>query len=160
MIKNPKFIAWLRFTIISLLTLFLCLQNSNDSSHLTTEVCGIVQSALYAVNIQTEYTPLFYLLIRKSGHFLVFAILSANCYRAFSVSTKYHESTKKWSIVISIIIAILTEYMQLFLSGREAKVYDVIIDALGIIIGVFITSKLNKQQAKSIFNHSRKIKTA
>jgi hypothetical protein len=62
-------------------------------------------------------------IIVKIGHFIGFAIFDLLIFNW----TRNH----KWSLVLSISFAVLTEILQLFF-GRDGRLYDVIIDSLGV----------------------------
>ena len=159
MIKSHKSFMWSCFVIILMLTLFLCWQNSSDSTLLTVEACGVVRIVLSAVNIQTEYSPIFHILTRKIGHLLIFVILSISCYGAFGTSIRSRKSVIVWSLICGIVIAVMAEYMQQFFGNREARIYDAIINVCGIMIGNYIAFKL-LPHFKSKHKSPRKYKTA
>jgi len=71
---------------------------------------------------------------KKSAHFIEYGILSILIYRA----TK----NLKLSIILSILYAASDEFHQSFVPGREPRVRDVIIDAVGSVTGVLIWNKL------------------
>ncbi|HEY2421750.1 MAG TPA: VanZ family protein [Neobacillus sp.] len=72
----------------------------------------------------------------KLGHFIGFAILD---FLIFNVWRNH-----KAAASISIIFAFLTEFLQLFF-GRDGRLYDVIIDTLGVV-SVYLLLKLNNTQ--------------
>jgi len=68
----------------------------------------------------------------KSGHFIGFAILD---FLIFSL-LKSH----KYSIGIALVFAFITEFFQLF-CGRDGRLYDLVIDSLGIFSVYFLTKR-------------------
>jgi hypothetical protein len=74
-------------------------------------------------NIHTHF------IMVKLGHFLGFAVLDLLLFNW----TKSH----KWSLMISIFFALLTEILQLFF-GRDGRLYDLMIDSLGAIAVYFL----------------------
>lgn len=68
----------------------------------------------------------------KLGHFIGFAIMDLLLLNWL----KKH----KYSIVISITFALLTEFLQLFF-GRDGRFYDLLIDSLGVLTVFFILRK-------------------
>jgi hypothetical protein len=72
--------------------------------------------------------------IVKTGHFIGFAI--------FDFLLFNWKKDHKAAIVIAFVFALTTEVLQLFL-GRDGRLYDVIIDSLGIIT-VYFLLKFNK----------------
>lgn len=87
--------------------------------------------------------------VKKTGHVLLFGILSLLTYRALRIN----KVVKKNAAIISILVATLygatDEYHQLFTTGRESRMRDVFIDAMGAIfvIGILyiIPSKISKK---------------
>ena len=76
----------------------------------------------------------------KSGHFIGFAILD---FLIFSL-LKSH----KYSIGIALVFAFITEFFQLFF-GRDGRLYDLVIDSLGIFSVYFFTKRfLSKLKAR------------
>ncbi|MFK9089931.1 VanZ family protein [Bacillus salipaludis] len=69
----------------------------------------------------------------KLGHFIGFAIMDVLLFKLLR--------SHKYSIGISIIFAFLTEFLQLFF-GRDGRLYDLIIDSLGVLTVFFILKKL------------------
>jgi VanZ family protein len=73
------------------------------------------------------------LIFRKIGHMLEFGILTWLAYRA--------RPSFRWAGAFSLFYAITDEYHQTFVFGREGTVRDVIIDAIGIAIAIFLLWK-------------------
>ncbi|MEH6957389.1 VanZ family protein [Neobacillus drentensis] len=65
----------------------------------------------------------------KFGHFIGFAIMDILLFNLLR--------SHKYSIVLSIIFAFLTEFLQLFF-GRDGRFYDLAIDSFGIISVYFL----------------------
>jgi VanZ family protein len=72
-------------------------------------------------------------LIVKIGHFLGFAIMDLLIFNLL----KNH----KYSIAIAIIFAFITEFLQMFF-GRDGRLYDLIIDSLGVLSVFLILKKI------------------
>ncbi|MBM7651837.1 VanZ family protein [Neobacillus cucumis] len=78
----------------------------------------------------------------KSGHFIGFGIMDLLLFSFI----KNH----KYSVIIALIFAFITEFFQLFF-GRDGRLYDLIIDSLGIFSVYYLTKKLsslNKAEMK------------
>lgn len=74
-----------------------------------------------------------YFVIIKLGHFTGFAIMDLLLFRLL----RKHS----WSIAISFLFALSTEILQLFF-GRDGRLYDLIIDSLGILtVYLFLKSR-------------------
>lgn len=85
-------------------------------------------------------------MIRKSAHafeFLVLALLLA------WVLTEYHFNS--WKLVILTLIgvclyAVSDEFHQLFVEGRSARLFDILVDCVGGIVGVFLFQILKNRE--------------
>ncbi|KLT18608.1 membrane protein [Neobacillus vireti] len=69
----------------------------------------------------------------KLGHFIGFAVLD---FLLFNLIKRH-----KYSVCISIAFAFLTEILQLFF-GRDGRLYDIMIDSLGVLSVFFILKRL------------------
>ncbi|WP_141432848.1 VanZ family protein [Bacillus sp. 03113] len=101
-----------------------------------------LQSVTFKWNTSPDYASFFhflditkihrYFVFVKVGHFIGFAILDLLLFN-------WLQNHKK-SIFISITFAFLTEFFQFYL-GRDGRLYDLIIDSLGVIT-VFLLIKI------------------
>ena len=138
---NTKLKRWLHAIIVMIITLFLCWQNSSDSTKITTETCQVVQKLLSSLGIKIEFNIILYYLVRKAGHCLVFAVLSLRLYLAFDTSLRLPKDVIVATILVGISTAILTEYAQLYFDGRTANFIDATINIVGITLGILAAKK-------------------
>ena len=135
---------WL-LTIAWIIVIFsLSNQNSNESSSLSHLILNIFNE-LFNTTIQDDSA------IRMVAHSSEFALLTLLSYIALSSTNKisnrtsYAESPVKlmrsdnemniiFTLWFSVINAIVDEYHQLFVSGRDGTILDVMIDLIGIVI--------------------------
>lgn len=88
--------------------------------------------------------------IRKSAHFIEYALLS------FLIAFHLWACNKKayiifiLAIILSFLYASLDEYHQLFVPGRSGQIKDVLIDTSGAVLGSLVFTRLI-----NIFNHFR-----
>jgi len=75
-------------------------------------------------------------IIRKLAHLTEFTILGGVLYVVLRRYIEYGTVVK--TIVVGIVIASLDEFIQLFSPGRNSQVFDVLIDTIGIIIGILV----------------------
>lgn len=75
-------------------------------------------------------------LIRKAAHITEYFILFMLLYYAFKKA--FYKNLKIKAAIITILYACTDEFHQLFIPGREGKVRDVLIDSIGVFIGVFL----------------------
>jgi len=76
--------------------------------------------------------------LRKMAHAAEFGVLSLLLLRAIG-----KKSTGAWLVaaVISILYAVTDEVHQRFVPGREGNVWDVVIDSLGVCIGLLVVRR-------------------
>lgn len=75
-------------------------------------------------------------IIRKLAHLTEFTILGGVLYVVLRRYIEYGTVVK--TIVVGIVIASLDEFIQLFSLGRSFQLFDVLIDTVGIIIGISV----------------------
>ena len=125
--------------IIWMIVIFsLSNQNSNDTNYTTNVICKIL-------NINSD-SEMVFLLIRKLAHiteYLILSFLICNMFSSFNV-----KNILLYSLLICIIYACTDEFHQLFISGRNGQVIDILIDTFGSIIGLLVYKLKNR-----IFNY-------
>jgi len=77
-------------------------------------------------------------LIRKYAHGVVYLVLGMLVMNAFAVSGIRGCKAFIFSLIFCLIYAASDEIHQLFVPGRGAKETDVLIDALGAVIGMLV----------------------
>ena len=75
-------------------------------------------------------------IIRKLAHLTEFTILGGVLYVVLRRYIEYGTVAK--TIGVGIVIASLDEFIQLFSLGRSSQLSDVLIDTVGIIIGISV----------------------
>ena len=75
-------------------------------------------------------------IVRKLAHLTEFTILGGVLYVVLRRYIEYGTVVK--TIGVGIVIACLDEFIQLFSPGRNSQVFDVLIDTIGIIIGILV----------------------
>ena len=75
-------------------------------------------------------------IVRKLAHLTEFTILGGILYVVLRRYIEYGTVVK--TIVVGIVIASLDEFIQLFSLGRSSQLSDVLIDTVGIIIGISV----------------------
>ena len=75
-------------------------------------------------------------IIRKLAHLTEFTILGGVLYVGLRRYIEYGTVVK--TIGVGIVIASLDEFIQLFSLGRSSQLSDVLIDTVGIIIGISV----------------------
>ena len=75
-------------------------------------------------------------IVRKLAHLTEFTILGGVLYVVLRRYIEYGTVVK--TIGVGIVIACLDEFIQLFSLGRSSQVFDILIDTIGIIIGISV----------------------
>lgn len=99
-------------------------------------------------SLPTVETTTFYLwdfLIKKTAHFVEYAILATLVYRAL-INSKVDSKKAMWiSVLASFLYAASDEYHQSFVPGRGPALRDVIIDTVGALFAIYgVIPNLNK----------------
>ena len=89
-------------------------------------------------------------IIRKLAHLTEFTILGGVLYVVLRRYIEYGTVVK--TIGVGIVIASLDEFIQLFSLGRSSQLSDVLIDTVGIIIGISVV------KLTYYISHDKKIK--
>ena len=84
------------------------------------------------------YTDLYHFAVRKMGHMAIFCLLSMTLYVPLNAYKIPHPSPVDW--VICILYACLDEFHQHFSQGRTPSAFDVLVDSIGALIGLFAIS--------------------
>ena len=77
--------------------------------------------------------------IRKLAHVFMFMMISISITLLVYVFFNNILLSIGISIITSVGYACLDEYIQTFINGRSGNIRDVIIDSIGVIIGILIT---------------------
>ncbi len=76
------------------------------------------------------------------GHFLGYGLLGLLLYRALNNGfTRWSIIAARNAFIIGLLYAVSDEFHQLFVPGREASIFDVLIDTAGLVvaqIGLYI----------------------
>lgn len=85
-------------------------------------------------------------IIRKSAHFALFALLGVFAFFMLKTSGYIRKNMYifAFTLLICIVYAISDEVHQLFVSGRDGNVADVVIDTSGALIGMSIAYLLSR----------------
>ncbi len=106
---------------------------------------GLSNAALEALNTQVNF------LIRKCAHVAEYAVLGAMlCLTLRS----YGAQRKRFAWALGVLYAVTDEIHQAFIPLRAAQFTDVLIDSLGVTIGVIIAARLIIDWRKRHVHHS------
>lgn len=142
--------------ILWMIVIFLFSQDpgtssSNKSDTIATIIVDVVSKITgndYTDSVLSNKIENCVFIVRKSAHFLEYLILGI---LVINVLKDYKElSIKMWliSILFCILYSISDEVHQLFIPGREGRIFDVLIDTSGSIIGITICYLINKFKSR------------
>ena len=89
-------------------------------------------------------------IVRKLAHLMEFTILGGVLYAILRRYIEYGTVLK--AIGLGIVIASLDEFIQIFSPGRSSQFSDIVIDTIGVVIGIFLVRLVYSiGQKKSIY---------
>lgn len=77
-------------------------------------------------------------IVKKTAHLIEYGILAVLLYRAFLGYEKTKITALVLSLLITVVYAASDEFHQSFVSGREGRLRDVIIDTIGASGALYI----------------------
>ncbi len=136
--KHKEILSYLLVFLWMGMIFYLSNQTALESSTLST---GLVKKILKATGAFIEKTfnsQQFDHLLRKSGHFFVYLVLSLLVLSALRQSGLRGYKAMLAAFAICFLYAISDEYHQTFVAGRSGELRDVLIDSLGALLGILI----------------------
>ncbi len=141
-------ISWVLTIAWMILIFYLSSENGAESTNRSTEILKFVE-LVFGKDFVSD------MILRKIAHVIEFSVLtvlafcSARFTNKISHTRSYAESPVKLvksdnemyiaiTLWLTMLTAVLDEYHQLFVEGRNGSIRDVLIDAIGIIIILII----------------------
>lgn len=99
--------------------------------------------------------PMWHKLIRKTGHFVGYFILSVLLFRAWRLTLRVESATRwamRWAasaFFMTALVASLDEWHQSFLPARTAREMDVLLDSFAALVAqlvIFYLCKRNRER--------------
>lgn len=128
--KLKKIILWL--LLVGWMTIIFLFSNQNGiaSTNVSNGVLTLVLR-IFPIDIGPY-------LLRKVAHFLEYMILGILILLLIREYKKVTTSEIIFSILCCVLYACSDEFHQMFIAGRSPGVFDVMIDTLGSISGIFL----------------------
>ncbi len=130
--------SWL---CVALTMLMIFCFSAEDADKSTQTSAGVIEDVLDTVLPEGEITPelinKFQFPFRKIAHFGIYMLLGFCLVNAFTVTIK-----SKWyfsypfAFVVGALYAVLDEWHQNFSAGRRPAITDILIDSMGVAIGI------------------------
>lgn len=138
-----------------------CMSNqpANISKELSQNIENLLNHTPIIGNLLSDIlnSPNSQFIVRKSAHIILFCFLSILC---FVVIYELKSNVKIATLVsfsITFIYACIDEIHQLFIPGRSGKINDVLIDSIGVIVGLIfinlifmLNNKIKKSYSKNV----------
>lgn len=122
-------------------------QSSSQSGFLLNLISSLLDAL--QIHLNQEQLDTVHIVIRKLiGHFVIFGLDGIFAYLTFDSWLKYSKKAKiAISLGVGILIASLSEVIQLLAPERGPSIYDVLLDYSGFILGVIfvlLIGRLNR----------------
>ena len=131
---------YINLILLLIWLIFIFVMSHFDADTSSSQSGSIVEVIANIFNIKN--IEILSLIIRKLAHiteYFILGILTINCLKDYKIKYLYISS-----ILFCIIYACSDEFHQLFISGRSGTIIDVLIDSIGIILGIFIYKLFKK----------------
>lgn len=129
---------WILYIVLCLIVFFIwdnSLQNGGSSDGFSLMFAEWFAPVAYKLGFHGNIWALNRI-VRKLAHLTEFTILGGVLYVVLRRYIEYGPVVK--TIGVGIVIASLDEFIQLFSLGRSSQLSDVLIDTIGIIIGISV----------------------
>ena len=129
---------WILYIVLCLIVFFIwdnSLQNGGTSDGFSLMFAEWLAPVVHKLGFHGNIWALNRI-VRKLAHLTEFTILGGVLYVVLRRYIEYGTVVK--TIGVGIVIACLDEFIQLFSLGRSSQVFDVLIDTIGIIIGILV----------------------
>ncbi|ADQ05480.1 VanZ family protein [Caldicellulosiruptor owensensis OL] len=143
--KTTVFLSWVTMILWLLVIFSLSSQpgtKSNDlSKSVTKQIVKVTQKVIVLnsyINSRKNVIIKLNNLIRKYAHVILYLVLGILVINAFILSGIRGYKAFIFSLIFCFFYATSDEIYQLFVPGRGAKATDVLIDALGAVIGMLV----------------------
>ena len=114
---------------------------SNQPAHISNQQSNsfINMLAFFGIDLNSKLGSLASFVVRKTAHFTEYAVLGFFTYKAVSCDVLDRKKAVLIAQLISTGYASTDEIHQMFVPGREGKVFDVMIDSCGAFCGIMLS---------------------
>lgn len=143
-LRSSISVPWLIASVVIVLAIWgNSMMPGSDSSQISHGVLDVVRSFLLDAGLPADWVSHFF--IRKMGHFTEYLALGVSVSAALDRGA-HLDTVRVLSIVSTVLIAAsLDEVIQLFVPGRCGQVADVLLDCLGAVAGVAVSSLVRRR---------------
>ena len=129
---------WILYILLGLIVFFIwdnSMQNGGSSDGFSLLFAGIFAPIVNKLGFHGNIWTLNRI-VRKSAHLTEFTILGSVLYTILRRYITYGTVIK--TIGLGMLIASLDEFIQLFSPGRSSQFSDILIDTVGVVIGILV----------------------
>ncbi len=140
--KKIKVVWCILSVALMALIFFFSHQTADVSSDTSGPLARLLAKILSAIFKGKAYETVLWVcqwIVRKSAHFILFAILGICVYKTLNFGTP--KSRVVIAILICILYAISDEIHQIFIPGRAGRISDVLIDGAGSISAIALKKR-------------------
>ena len=134
-----RILPYITTFIIMAIIFFFSSQTREESSELSTGITEWMIDCFMRIADVAEkekYIGIFHNIVRKLAHFTLYALLAFSASGMFRVKRGLH----RWiyTVIFCVLYAITDELHPVFVSGRGARVSDVLLDGCGAAFGAMM----------------------
>jgi hypothetical protein len=90
-----------------------------------------------------EFLGLHEAVIRKSAHFIIYALLGASFYNLIKNNLRFTPAFRGFiALALTSTYAIIDEVHQTFVPGRSGQISDVVLDSAAALVGIIIFASI------------------
>lgn len=118
-------------------------QNSGESKGISRKVTEFLTDRISLIQEKPEQEKQEIIsrtekIIRKVAHFSIYTLVGILLMALFSTYKLEEKNRFSYSLIIGVIYAISDEIHQCFVPGRGPQVTDVILDSMGVLLGILL----------------------
>ncbi|WP_216696810.1 VanZ family protein [Anaerostipes faecalis] len=144
--RKERLLYW-GITVVLMIVIFLFSAKTGDSSSkMSIGYAKVLAKLLGRIGIFDVSTPALLMMhaesvhtfVRKMAHFTEYAVLGFFSYQAITCDLPNSKKSVITAQILCTSYAITDEIHQIFVPGREGKVFDVGIDSFGALTGIIL----------------------
>lgn len=144
--KTKCILRWALVFLIMAGIFFFSAQEGETSKAQTKEVLSLAK--IEKVTKSSGALSTEAVIVRKTGHFIEYALLGIFVYLAVSSHTGNYKKNLLISFIICFLYAISDEVHQMFIPGRDPTIEDVCLDALSAFCALAVLSWISHKKEK------------
>ena len=129
---------WVAVAVWMGVIFFLSSQTGGESAGLSARIVEGLNEVLPGADVDA-----LGVIVRKGAHVTEYAILGALLAWAF-------RGRSGWAIPVGVAYAVTDEVHQLFVPGRAGQAGDVLIDSIGVLLGVGVVALIRSRRASRL----------